>query len=348
MNNLREAGDGQGDTGSGRTGVRAIVPRSALRAPRFLWAALAGLFIAGCATEGPVAPLVPLPDSEMPSQADLHFRAWRLIVVEAGGPYIDLERVMTGELRQQVGRYGIQTVATDTRSTQVLENMLRQQAASGGEINVADLKFATASADGIVSAGVDLMTVARNNEMSSWQDKNKKTHYVYTSEVTVSGHCTIVLPKTGDSSTVQFSNSQTQTSYDKPHQLSPQHLAMEAVRQAARGGQVMSPIYRRFPLTGYVIGAAERYYDIRINRGSNHGVRRDRKWELLMTSREDNPLVGRLVGEQVVGSARTVEVYEDSCVARCDSKRTRERAKLGMKVRSGDFGFSLAGLFGLQ
>ncbi len=56
----------------------------------------------------------------------------------------------------------------------------------------------------------------------------------------------------------------------------------------------------------------------------------------------------QIVTDQVVGIARTVRVFEDSCVAKCDSKRTRERAKLGMRARAQGFGFSFAGLFGMQ
>ena len=57
--------------------------------------------------------------------------------------------------------------------------------------------------------------------------------------------------------------------------------------------------------------------------------------------------MGEIVTDRVVGIARTVRVFEDSCVVKCDSKKTRERAKLGMRARAQGFGFSFAGLFGL-
>ena len=299
------------------------------------------LLLAGCATDGPVAPLVPLPDSEMPSKQELGFRPWRVVVAEtARRP--NLVRVIAAELRTQIARYGIQVVSTDEKANQLIANMLKVQSASGEEVNVADHGFEMAHADAVIGVSIDAVNVPRRNAQTSWKDsKTQKMHYVYTSEVVVSGHCTLVSPKTGNATTMQFSNSQTQTSYEKPHQLSEDTLALAAARHAARGGQLIKPIYTRFPLVGYVVDAGDKPAYIRINRGSTHGVQENRKWELLMRERSSNVLMGELVSERVVGTAKTVEVFEDTCIAKCDSMQTRDRAKLGMKVRSADFGFSL-------
>ncbi len=163
----------------------------------------------------------------------------------------------------------------------------------------------------------------------------------------MSGYYTLVIPETGLARTVQRSQARIERSSDRPHQFSERQLALEAVKQAAASGQNMSPIYERFPLVGFVIGEGERSRDVLVNRGANHGVRRDRKWAFLLREQTVNALVGTLETEREVGTGRTVEVYADTCVVRCDSSRTRERAKLGMKVRAEGFGFSLAGLFGM-
>jgi hypothetical protein len=227
--------------------------------------------------------------------------------------------------------------------------MLRIQAQSGEEIRVSDLQYEMSNADGVISVTVTAMTVPKNNAVTSWYDKKrKKKRHVYSSQVDVSGYYTLVIPRTGMARTVQFQNSQTQTSYDKPHQFSAHQMAHRAARQGARSSRVIRPLYTHFPLTGHVIGVGDTAREIRINRGTNQGVRRDRKWELLMRTSEQNVLMGEMVTDRVVGIARTVRVYSDSCVAKCDSRQTRERAKLGMRVRAQGFGFSFAGLFGLE
>lgn len=321
-----------------------------MRQMRNTWQWMMGAAVAAllcsCASDRPVAPLVPLPDSQMPAPDALQFRPWRVVVSESGGRHVDLERSFTAQIKHQLSRYGILNVNSDARTNELLQRMLHVQARSGEEINVSDLKYEIAHADGVISVTVTAMTIPKRNAVTSWFDKKKQRKRVYyTSEVAVSGYYTLVIPKTGNARTVQFNNSQTQTSYDEPHQFSAQQLALNAVRQAARSSRVVQPLYTQFPLIGYVIGVGAHGRDIRINRGLNQGVQRDRKWDLLMVSREANALMGEIVSEQVIGTARTHEVFADHCVARCDSGRTRERAKLGMKARARDFGFSFAGLF---
>jgi hypothetical protein len=320
-----------------------------LSTTRSVAAAVALVWVCGCASTGPVAPLVPLPDHMMPSREELGFRPWRVVVAPSSGRHAALEEVFIAELKHQLSRYGIENVSSDERTSEILRQMLNVQAESGEEIRVTDLQYERAQADGVISVTVTAMTVSKNNAMTSWYDKAKqKQRYIYTSQVDVSGHYTLAIPRTGMTRTVQFDNSQTQTSYDQRHPFSATQMAHDAIRQAARGSRVIRPLYTQFPLIGHVIGVGDGARDIRINRGSNQGVRIDRKWELLMRSNEQNPLMGDMATDQVVGTARTVEVFEDSCVVKCDSSKTRERAKLGMRARAQDFGFSLAGLFGLE
>lgn len=303
----------------------------------------------GCASTGPVAPLVPLPDHMMPSPEELTYRPWRVVVSPAAGRYGMLEATFSAELKQQLARYGLLNVSSDARTSDMLQHMLRIQAASGEDISVSDLKYETANADGVISVTVTSMTVPKRNAARSWYDKKKKrTRYIYSSQVDVSGHITLVIPQTGMARTIQFQNSQTETSYDKPHQFSADQMAHEAARQAARSNRIVRPLYTRFPLMGHVVGVGDTHREIVINRGSNQGVRRNRKWELLMETRRPNALMGEMVTEQVVGMARTVRVFADSCVAKCESRQARERSKLGMRARALGFGFSLAGLFGLE
>jgi hypothetical protein len=319
-----------------------------------VWIKVSGLLMAfgllcGCASTGPLAPLVPLPDHMMPVREDLTFRPWRVVVAPSASRHASLEQAFSAELKSQLARYGILNVSSDARTSQMLEQMLRVQAQSGEEILVSDLKYERSHADGVISVSVTAMTVPKNNAVTSWYDKSKeKTRYVYASQVDVSGHYTLVIPKTGMARTVQFKNSQTQTSYDKPHQFSAATMSLTAARQAGRSSRVVRPLYTQFPLTGHVIGIGDTAREIRVNRGTKQGVRRDRKWELLMRSSENNALMGEIVTDRVVGIARTVRVFEDSCVVKCDSRKTRERAKLGMRARAQGFGFSFAGLFGLE
>ncbi|NQU39999.1 MAG: hypothetical protein HQ523_08615 [Lentisphaerae bacterium] len=314
-----------------------------------VWLCLAGVLLAGgCASTGPVAPLVPLPDYMMPSREALIYRPWRVAMAPTSGLHRDLEQTFTAALKDQLARYGILNVNSDARTNEMLQRMLQVQARSGEEIHVSDLQYEQSHADGVISVTVTSMTVSKQNAVTTWYDKKKqRKRYIYNSQVDVSGHYTLVVPKTGNAQTIQFQNSQTQTSYDSPHQFSALQMAHNAARQAAGSSHVIRPLYQQFPLTGHVIGAGSEAKEIRINRGSNQGVRRDRKWDLLMESREHNALMGEMVTEQVVGEARTVTVFEDSCVVKCDSKKTRERAKLGMRARAQDFGFSFAGMFGL-
>ncbi len=305
--------------------------------------------LCGCASTGPIAPLVPMPEHMMPSREELVFRPWRVVVSPSGGPYAGLETTFSAELKHQLARYGILNVSSDARTTQMLQQMLQVQAQSGEDIRVSDLKYEQANADGVVSVTVTAMTVPLSNAVTAWYDKSKKKNrYIYNSQVDVTGHMTLVIPETGMARTVQFQNSQTQTSYDKPHQFSPEQMAHNAARQAARGSRVIRPLSTQFPLTGHVVGVGETGREILINRGSNQGVRHDRKWELLMRTSRQNVLMGEMVRDEVIGIARTVRVFSDSCVAKTDSRQTRERAKLGMRVRAQGFGFSFAGLFGLE
>jgi hypothetical protein len=305
--------------------------------------------LCGCASTGPIAPLVPMPDHMMPSRNELVYRPWRVVVSPSGGPYAVLEETFSAELKHQLAKYGILNVSSDARTTEMLQHMLRVQAQSGEDIRVSDLKYEQANADGVVSVTVTAMTVPLNNSVTTWYDKSKKMNrYIYSSQVDVSGHMTLVIPETGIARTVQFQNSQTQISYDKPHQFSPSQKAHNAVRQAARGSRVIRPLYTQFPLTGHVVGVGDTPREILINRGSNQGVRRDRKWELLMRTSRQNALMGEMVRDEVIGVARTVRVFSDSCVVKTDSRQTRDRAKLGMRARAQGFGFSFAGLFGLE
>ncbi len=307
------------------------------------------VLVCGCASTGPVAPLVPMPDHMMPSREELVYRPWRVVISPAAGRYRQFEETFSAELKQQLARYGILNVSSDSRSEEVLQHMLRVQAQSGADISVSDLKYERAHADGVISVNVTAMTVPRRNAKTSWYDKKKQqTRYLYTSQVDLSGHLTLVTPDTGLARTIQFSNSQTQTSYDGPHQFSADQMAHDAARQAAGSNRVIRQLYTEFPLSGHVIGVGDTDRELVLNRGSNQGVRSGRKWELLMRTSRLNALMGEVVEDQVVGVARTVRVYGDSCVVKCDSKRTRERAKLGMRVRAEGFGFSLAGLFGLE
>ncbi len=317
-------------------------------AATLLTALLLGL-LCGCASTGPVAPLVPLPDHMMPSKEDLVYRPWRVVISPSSGRHEGLEQTFSAELKQELAKYGILNVSSDARTTQMLQHMLQVQAQSGEDIRVSDLTYEQANADGLLSVTVTSMTVPKNNARTSWYDKKQKKHrYIYNSQVDVSGHVTLVIPETGMAETIQFQNSQTQTSYDKPHQFSADQMAHDAARQAARSSRIVRPLYTQFPLTGHVIGVGDTNREILINRGSNQGVRRDRRWELLMRTSRQNVLMGEMVTDQVVGSARTVRVFSDSCVAKCDSRQTRERAKLGMRARAEGFGFSFAGWFGLE
>ena len=303
----------------------------------------------GCASTGPIAPLVPMPDHLMPSREELVYRPWRVVISPTSGRYGALEQTFSAELKQQLAKYGILNVSSDARTTQMLQHMLRVQAQSGEDIRVSDLQYEQANADGLISVTVTSMTVPKRNAATSWYDKSKKKNrYIYSSQGDVSGHLTLVIPETGMARTIQFQNSQTQTSYDKPHQFSADRMAHSAARQAARSSRIVRPLYTQFPLTGHVVGVGDTDREILINRGSNQGVRRDRKWELLMRTSQQNALMGEMVQDQVVGVAKTVRVFGDSCVAKCDSRRTRERVKLGMRTRAQGFGFSFAGLFGLE
>jgi hypothetical protein len=290
-----------------------------------------------------------MPDHMMPSRDELVYRPWRVVVSPSGGHYAVLEETFGAELKQQLAKYGILNVGSDARTTAMLQHMLQVQAQSGEDIRVSDLKYEQANADGVVSVTVTAMAVPLNNSVTTWYDKSKKKNrYIYNSQVDVSGHMTLVIPETGMARTVQFQNSQTQTSYDKPHQFSSNQMAHNAVRQAARGSRVIRPLYTQFPLTGHVVGVGETRREILINRGANQGVRRDRKWELLMRTSRENALMGEMVRDEVIGLARTVRVFSDSCVAKTDSRQTRDRSKLGMRARAQGFGFSFAGLFGLE
>jgi len=310
---------------------------------------LALALVCGCASTGPVAPLVPLADHMMPSREELVYRPWRVVIAPSSSRHEMLEQTFSAELKQQLAKYGILNVSSDARTTQMLQHMLRVQAESGEDIRVSDLQYEQANADGLISVTVTSMTVPKRNARTSWYDKKKqKTRYIFNSQVDVSGHLTLVLPETGMARTIQFQNSQSQTSYDKPHQFSPDQMAHNAARQAARSSRIVRPLYTQFPLAGHVVGVGETDREILINRGSNQGVRRDRKWELLMRTSQQNVLMGEMVSDQVIGIARTVRVFGDSCVAKCDSRKTRERAKLGMRARAQGFGFSFAGLFGLE
>jgi len=318
-------------------------------AVRTAGALMAAALLCGCAARGPVAPLVPLADDMLPGPEELAYHPWRLVVAANDGPESQAQAEFTDELRSQIARYGIRIVSSDRTANRLIDDMLKSQVRSGREVDVKDVKYETALADGVISVTINAVTVPKRNVLTEWYDKKKKkTYRRYTSEVALSGSYTLVLPKTGNARTVHFSNTQTQTSYGSPHALSVHTLALRAAREAARGSRVMEPVYTQFPLTGYVIGTGERARDIRINRGADHGVRRNRKWNLVLRVRELNPLLGEITTAQVVGTAKTIEVHADTCIARCDSSRTRERAKLGMRVESGDFGFSLSEFFGIE
>ena len=310
-----------------------------------VWPALL-VVLCGCATEGPVAPLVPLPDSQMPTPQQLAYRQWRVVVADISGSYPAPEQTFSAELKNQLAKYGIQTVSGDARINRLMENMLKLQLQGGGDVNVKDIQYEMSTADGIISASIGSVVVEKNNELATWKDKKDQVKRSYTSQVRVSGQVTIARPHTGTARTVQFSRSESTTSYDQPHQFSVEALAIAAARAEARGSRVMEPLYTEFPLMGYVIGTGDQASYIRINRGAAQGVRVDRIWDLIIESRESNVLVGDIVTQKLIGTARTVEVSPDSCVARCDSSRTRERAKLGMKARAKGFGFSLASFLG--
>ena len=306
---------------------------------RRLASAVLGLMaIAGCATDR-VAPLVPLPDDRMPDRAALAYRPWRVAVVESGGPHVQLERAFTAALKEQLARFGVQTISSDTRANQAINTMLRLQLESGEEAQARDMTYELTQADGVISVTVNSMTVPRRNAQSSWKDKKNKVHYQYTSEVAVSGYYTLGIPKTGAGHTVRFSRTQTQTSYDAPHQFSPEALAVKAARSAATSGSAVQPIYDRFPLLGYVVGAGSHKRGVLVNRGQNQGVLKGRIWEFSLPHVVISPLLGEIESERVLGTGKTIEVYPDSCLVKCESSKVRERAKLGMKARAKGYAF---------
>ena len=302
-------------------------------------AVIALLIATGCVSDRPVAPLVPLPDNQMPTQEDLSYRPWRVVVAEVWGYHRSLEEAFAAELKSQLTRYGIQNVSSDAKVNDVMQGILQTQLRGGGDVSARDVTYEVSSADGILSVQVTTMTVKKNNELYTWKDKKGKINYRYTSEVYVAGHCTMTPTRTGTTRTIQFGNSQSQISYGQPHQFSVEALGLSAVRQAGRSSNVMEPIYTQFPLTGYVIGTGDSQRLVKINRGSRHGVERGRIWDFLMVATERNILVGELVTEEPVGDGKTMEVYPEMCVVKCDSSRTRERVKLGMKTKARGFGF---------
>ena len=89
--------------------------------------------ISGCCSSRPAEPLIPLPDSQMPTKADLSFKPWRVVVVSPQGNYQSLEQTFIAELKRQLARYGIRNISSDARSNAMITKMLRNQAQSGGE-----------------------------------------------------------------------------------------------------------------------------------------------------------------------------------------------------------------------
>jgi len=303
------------------------------------------IVLLGCATTGPIAPLVPLPDDRMPSREDLAYKPWRVIVAEPGGRYRATAQAFCSVLQTRLNKYGIQTVSSDAQSNRLIADMLRMQLEGGGEVDIRDPKYEMLSADGVITVLLTAVNVRKNNERTSWKDDEGKIHHRFDSVVQIEGSYTLAIPKTGVAQTMPFRNSDTKTSYGKPHQFSVNAMALNAARGAARNSAVLKPIYTRFPLAGYVIGTGDHPRYVKINRGANHGVRRDRKWQLIMEEVEHNPLVGDMITATVIGTVHTVEVQPEYCIAKTDSSRTRQKVKLGMKVRSIGFGFSWSGLF---
>lgn len=305
-----------------------------------------GVLLCGCAGFGRIVPLVPLPESRMPTQADLAYRPWRVVVADASGRFRAVEAGFVANVKNRLNKFGIQTIASDSETSALIADMLRMQAAAGGEIDIRDPKYEMSRAAGVITVRILDVNIWKNNHHMSWKDDKGKIHHRYDSEVRVTGSVTVAIPKTGVTETIQFSNSDTKTTYEQTHPFNSNAMALNAARAAARDSRMLKPIYMQFPLIGYVMGTGDHPRHIRINRGSNHGVRRDRKWELVMAEVEHNPLVGDMVIEQVIGTCRTVDVQAEYCVVKTDSSRTRERAKLGMKARSIGFGFSWAGFLG--
>ena len=300
---------------------------------------IAALLLSGCVSDRPVVPLVPLPESRMPSREDLQYRPWRVVVAEIWGRHAGLEQAFAAELKNQLGRYGIRTVSSDAKANAVMQQILQTQIRGGGTVSARDIQYEMSHADGIISVHVTAYTVKRSNELYTWKDKEDKVHHRYTSEVYVEGHCTLTPTRTGDTRTLQFSQSETKTSQDRPHQFSAEAMALTAGRKAAHGSRLMEPIYTEFPLVGYVIGPGEEWRQVKINRGSRHGVRRGRMWDFILESTESNVLVGDVTTRKIVGGGKTVAVYPEVCLVKCNSTGSREAAKLGMKAKARGFGF---------
>ena len=307
----------------------------------------------GCITSQPVAPLVSLPEAMMPTPEDQEYKPWCVVISPSAGDYAGLENAFIAELKAQLAEHGIQNINSDEQSSALLQKMLEIQVRSGEEVKVSDLKYEMSHADGVVSVTITSVSAPRRNAVSSRKDKNDKTHYTYTSEVEVSGYYTLVIPETGLARTVPFKASDTESSKDNRHQFSEQHLANNATIKAGKSKKVALPLYTQFPLCGFVTGEGELSKNIQINRGSKHGVQKGRKWKLIMESRTRNNLTGEdVVFDKVIGTARTVKVYENHCVAKCSSKQTRLRAKLGMSAQTQGFAFdplkSIKSIFGCQ
>jgi hypothetical protein len=314
--------------------------------PGARWGALLvlSLLLCGCASDGPVAPLVPLPASRMPTQEQMRFRPWRLVVNESSGPrYPQLENQFRNRLKQQLGQYGYAVVDTDPRSARVMNRMLNTQVQGGGEVTVSDLEYEASQADGVLSVTISSIAVPQRNARTSWKDGDK-VHSVYTSVLRLNGVLTLTDVRSGTVDTRDFSDAHTVVSYDKPHRFNQDAIARELARQCAGQQGLMEMVYSRYPLVGYVFAAGDEPRLIKINRGRDHGVREGREWDLILETVEHNALVGDIVTEKNIGEARTVEVQPDYCVAKCSSK-VRKQVKQGMTARARGFNF-WAGLFG--
>ena len=304
-----------------------------------LIAVTAALLLAGCVSSGPVAPLVTLPDHQMPGKADLAFRPWRVVVADVWGRHRSLEESFAAELKNQLTRHSIQNVSSDAKVNAVMRDILQTQLRGGGDVTARDIQYEVSNADGIISVQVTTVTVKKNNEKQSWKDKKEKIQHKYTSEVYVAGHVTLTATRSGSTRTIQFAKSATHVTYDNPHQFSVEALALSAVRSASRSNSVIAPIYTEFPLAGYVIGTGQSARMIMLNRGAEHGVKAGRKWDFMIEQKQSNALVGEVVTRQVIGGGKTMEVHQQTCIVKCDSSKTRQRVKLGMKAFARGFGF---------
>ena len=300
---------------------------------------LAGIaLITGCARTGPMPPLVPMAPERMPSEEELSFEPWRVMVVTSGGEYEDLEKVFAGTLKARLSYSGINAIVSDETGNRVLTRLIERQLHSNEEITVVDPQFAALHADGILTVTITGITVPQRNEVLAWEG-DSGMHAIFQTSVEVDGYYTLVRPETGENRTIRFTPRETVRALDRRISISTEELARTALQKAARQRQLLMPLYQEFPLLGYVVGTGSGHLELKVNRGREHGVKKGRRWELLVEERVESRIGQPLRRESVLGTAETEEVHPNYCVVRCDSIKVRTRAKLGMKLRAVGYAF---------